>query len=232
MAQQSARRDRENQAATPCFEHATLIWTRSANSHTGPRLDGRIKRPDRWQHPTTRHGNPDVFPCPEGGVHRCCTDRLGWRWRAGWRREAAPSLTSDACRAVQGQCRLPSPHPQAAAPGDQLGRVRRRPAPAWQPDGLVHGGGDRGLARGAAHHAGWPAALLGPGDPDGADAAGRVPPGAAPDRGADRLDPPPARARSGRAGPHDPEPAGRDPAGAAAAVRQRDPCTCWWTARA
>src|SRR3954463_10684560 len=33
------------------------------------------KRPDRWQHPTTRHGIPDVFPCPEGGVHRCCTDR-------------------------------------------------------------------------------------------------------------------------------------------------------------
>src|SRR5690348_8823998 len=29
------------------------------------------KRPDRWQHPTTRHGIPDVFPCPEGGVHRC-----------------------------------------------------------------------------------------------------------------------------------------------------------------
>src|ERR671912_6088 len=28
------------------------------------------KRPDRWQHPTTRHGDPDVFPCPEGGVHR------------------------------------------------------------------------------------------------------------------------------------------------------------------
>src|SRR3954453_11020670 len=25
------------------------------------------KRPDRWQHPTTRHGIPDVFPCPEGG---------------------------------------------------------------------------------------------------------------------------------------------------------------------
>src|SRR3954468_16157233 len=33
------------------------------------------KRPDRWQHPTTRHGIPDVFPRPEGGVHRCCTDR-------------------------------------------------------------------------------------------------------------------------------------------------------------
>ena len=32
------------------------------------------KRPDRWQHPTTRHGIPDVFPCPEGGVHRWLLD--------------------------------------------------------------------------------------------------------------------------------------------------------------
>lgn len=37
MAQQSARRDRDNQAATPYFEYATLIWTRSANSHAGRR---------------------------------------------------------------------------------------------------------------------------------------------------------------------------------------------------
>jgi hypothetical protein len=35
MAQQSARRDRDNQAATPYLEYATLIWTRSANSHAG-----------------------------------------------------------------------------------------------------------------------------------------------------------------------------------------------------
>ena len=37
MAQQSARRDRDNQAATPYLEYATVIWTRSANSHAGPR---------------------------------------------------------------------------------------------------------------------------------------------------------------------------------------------------
>ena len=36
MAQRSARRDRENQYATTCLEHAALMWTRSANSHTGP----------------------------------------------------------------------------------------------------------------------------------------------------------------------------------------------------
>src|SRR3954469_24338986 len=75
MAQQSARRDRDNQAATPYFEYATLIWTRSANSHAG-RRSMAAQRPDRWQHPTTRHGIPDVFPCPEGGVHRCCMDTL------------------------------------------------------------------------------------------------------------------------------------------------------------
>ena len=37
MAQRSVRRDRENQAATPYFKYATVMWTRSANSHTGPR---------------------------------------------------------------------------------------------------------------------------------------------------------------------------------------------------
>src|SRR3954452_13965023 len=42
------------------------------------------KRPDRWQHPTTRHGIPDVFPCPEGGVHRCCTDRRDRRNKFGF----------------------------------------------------------------------------------------------------------------------------------------------------
>ncbi len=56
--------------------------------------------------------------------------------------------------AVQGQRRSSSPHPQAAASGYQLGRVRGRPAPAREPDGLVHRGGDRGLARRAPHHAG------------------------------------------------------------------------------
>ena len=50
---------------------------------------------------------------------------------------------------------------------------------------------------------------------DGADAAGRVPPGAAPDRRADRLHPPPARPRARRAGPHHAQPPGRDPGGAA-----------------
>ena len=35
MAQQSARRGWDNQSVPPCFKHAHVIWTRSANSHTG-----------------------------------------------------------------------------------------------------------------------------------------------------------------------------------------------------
>ena len=38
--------------------------------------------------------------------------------------------------------------------GRQLGSLRRGPAPAWQPDDLVHGRGDQGLAGRAAHHTG------------------------------------------------------------------------------
>src|SRR3954469_14311106 len=80
----------------------------------------------------------------------------------------------------------------------------------------VHGrGGGRGLAGGAAHDPGRAALVLGPGDPDRADAAGRVPPGPAPDRGADRLHHPPARPRAGRARPHHAEPSGRNVGGAA-----------------
>src|SRR4051812_34883980 len=61
-----------------------------------------------------------------------------------------------------------------------------------------------------------PAALvLAPGDPDRADAAGRVPPRPAPDRGPDRLRPPPARPRPSGARPHHPVPSGRDAGGAA-----------------
>ncbi len=48
MAQQSARRGWDNQGFPQCFEHAWVIWTWSANSHTGRRLSFcRIQRPDR-----------------------------------------------------------------------------------------------------------------------------------------------------------------------------------------
>src|SRR5215212_5286624 len=76
-------------------------------------------------------------------------------------------------------------------------------------------------AASAAYDPGRAALVLAPGDPDGADTAHRVPPGAAPDRRADRLHPPPARARarSRRAGPRHAQPPGRNPGGAASSVQ-------------
>ena len=61
----------------------------------------------------------------------CCTDRTRWR------RGATPSTILGSPCAVQGQRRSPSSHPQAAAQGDQLARVRCRLAPARQPDRVV-----------------------------------------------------------------------------------------------
>jgi hypothetical protein len=60
MVQQSVRRGRENQGFPPGFEPAWVIWTRSANSHTGPRPTAPHQRPDRWQHPTTRAHAPQI----------------------------------------------------------------------------------------------------------------------------------------------------------------------------
>src|SRR4051812_43448427 len=68
---------------------------------------------------------------------------------------------------------------------------------------------------------GGAALVRGPGDPDRPDAAGGVPPRLAPARGADRLRPPPARARPGRARPHHPVPPGRDAGGAATPTDRR-----------
>ena len=73
MAQQSARRGRDNQGFPQCFEHASgdLDPVREL-----PYRPAAVflphQRPDRWQHPTTRHNDPNVFPCPKGGVHRWC----------------------------------------------------------------------------------------------------------------------------------------------------------------
>ena len=58
-------------------------------------------------------------------------------WRGPLERRAGP-LISDACRAIQSQRCSPSPHPEAAAPGDELGGIRCSPAPARKPHDLVH----------------------------------------------------------------------------------------------
>ena len=62
----------------------------------------------------------------------------------------------------------------------------------------------------ATHDARRAALALPSGDPDRADAPGRVSPGAASDGGADRFHHPPARAHSGGPGPHDAQPSGTD----------------------
>jgi hypothetical protein len=86
-------------------------------------LDGRSCRPRRWP----------AWPRRVGGV----------------RSRPHPRSPGIPC-AVQGPCRWPSPHPQAALPGDELARVGRQLASARELDGLVHEGGDRGLAGGAS----------------------------------------------------------------------------------
>ena len=56
------RQDRENQFWTERLERAVLKWTRSLNSHTGPRhMKGRSSRPDTCQHPTTRRAVRKFF---------------------------------------------------------------------------------------------------------------------------------------------------------------------------
>src|SRR3954454_19697103 len=44
MAQTSVRRDQENQAKGERFERASVMWTGSTNSHTGPRPVSRRSR--------------------------------------------------------------------------------------------------------------------------------------------------------------------------------------------
>ena len=71
MAQQSVRRGRDNQGFPQCFEHAWVIWTQPANSHTGRRLLFAASKAGQMTASDPRASNdPDVFPCLKGGVHR------------------------------------------------------------------------------------------------------------------------------------------------------------------
>src|SRR5215208_4314694 len=141
--------------------------------------------------------------------------------RVGWGRGESPPPCRGTLLAIQSECRSAPSHPQAEAPGDQLGRVRRRSARSRQPDRVVHAGGGRGLDGSAAHHPRRAGLLLRSGDRHDADPAGGVPLGAAPDRRADRLHPPAARSRSPGAGPLDPEPPCRDTEATGASVWPR-----------
>ena len=70
MAQQSVRRGRENQSFPRCFKHARVTWTRSANSHTGPRQT--IAAPQAGQMAASDYAfrRSPKSTCAEGGVHR------------------------------------------------------------------------------------------------------------------------------------------------------------------
>src|SRR3954451_16425442 len=61
------RRGRDNQCATPSREDAALIWTRSANSHSGPRHETRRIR-GRTHVSTRRRAAPNtmILLAPKG----------------------------------------------------------------------------------------------------------------------------------------------------------------------
>src|SRR5919112_950557 len=101
---------------------------------------------------TARAATPQGTAAPSCCIGRW-VGRLGVSWCGG-----EPSIARGAARyAVQSECRSAPSHPQAAVPGDQLGRVRCRPARSRQPDRLVHTGGGRGLGGSATHQPGWAA---------------------------------------------------------------------------
>src|SRR5918998_4904120 len=92
----------------------------------------------------------------------CCSDRrLGWL-RAGWSRGEPPPPRRGTPLAVQSERRSPPPHPEAEAPGDQLGLVRRRPARPRQPHRVVRAGGGRRVEGRAAHRPGRATLVFGP----------------------------------------------------------------------
>src|SRR3982750_2883967 len=66
-----------------------------------------------------------------------CTDRLAGAEELGGVGER-PFLALDAHRALQAQPAPSSSYSTTAAHGHELAGLRRQPAPAWQPDGLVH----------------------------------------------------------------------------------------------
>src|SRR3954471_5298901 len=112
---------------------------------------------------------------------------VGWCGGAEWRRRAPPFLPLDADRAVQAEPGPPPPHTAPAAHGHELAGLRRQLTAAWEFDGVVHRGGGRRVGGRAPDDPGRAALVFGPGDPDGADRARRVPPGVPADRRPDWL---------------------------------------------
>src|SRR4051794_30063971 len=76
MAQRSARRDRDNQCAPPYLEYAAVIWTRSANSHTGPRQIGRASCREKVETSEVAASLKRKFPLPGRGRPQMVTVAL------------------------------------------------------------------------------------------------------------------------------------------------------------
>src|SRR3954451_24168020 len=74
------RRGRDNQCATPYREYAALIWTRSADSHTGPRHETRRIR-GRTHVSTRRRAAPrtTILLAPKGASTHVTRMRGGGR---------------------------------------------------------------------------------------------------------------------------------------------------------
>jgi hypothetical protein len=93
MAQRSMRRDRDNQLINQCREHVCLIWTRSADSHPGPRPVSRM---------TGRTHGICGRPPPRKGVGQCF-DRIACGHMSGLLLQSHVTAGQDGIRTVSSQ---------------------------------------------------------------------------------------------------------------------------------
>src|SRR4051812_40533529 len=109
------RRGRENQCATPYREYAALIWTRSANSHPGPRHETRRIR-GRTHLSTRRRAAPStpILLAPKGASTHVAWIGLVVGAEGGVGQDGTPRLTLDVHLAFQAEPKPPPPHSPAA----------------------------------------------------------------------------------------------------------------------
>ena len=146
MAQQSATRDRDNQAATPYLEYAALIWTRSAPRVRRLDLDPVRELPCRPAALGRIEGRTDgsirlrvtailTFSLAQKGAS---TDvaRTGWlEPRAGRSRGGAPvpSFRMPPCRSTYGPPRLQGlPHEPVRSVYVNVSGLGAPPRPRWR----------------------------------------------------------------------------------------------------
>src|SRR4051794_41618111 len=105
--------------------------TRSCETSTSP-ATAWVLTPRR-----TQHTGLAAAGLPRGKIVQEATAVARLAAQGGWGKEPPPPTIPGSPCAVQGPCRWPSPHSQAALPSDQLGRIRRQLAAARDLDGLV-----------------------------------------------------------------------------------------------